>query len=727
MTAAATVLPSARYDHVAAIGSGLAAGLSAITVQVLWLQDDRARGNWTTPEPHRLNIAGIWHAAYFLIAASTFGVLFGLLASRISHAAGSHAVEAMLRSAGPSLTISCLLIYVVLAGHDSLAPTLAARSSLATLGAAVIAFLVLAALMLKSSFTRLVPHLALGALAACATLLSVTTSWPTDQTRVFGVVGAGLAAIGIALLSLAPGRGMTSHESYLPDRAHALLLGAILVVTLPALWARAATEVASSEWARTGAWSAAFLVTVAFSPLLILPAQRLRWLRQAADVMLVFALLSAIALVATTVSKWPEASDTATLSSFLVAAAITLCLFPILRLRMHAEVRGEQGAADASGSFALAESAGRAATATVGMLLIAGLTGGVSLTGYTLAVAIDRKYLADYRAGSTVWHLLAMGAAVVALATVLATLKVRRSIPALRFAAPVIVLAWPLAIVFSDRHDVGPVTSLAIGGGVLLALWFTNTVINNVGLFRGGQLDAILWTTTGAAAISSFATGFFAMSSALADSPGHVYSWFTGISAGTLALAVNGGLLIASGHLAAVGTGGHTRHGLTHDLIQDTALISLLYLIALIIPATTFLHLAPDLGYWGRLVATFVIVGPFLTYFLGPYQWQLRLNLGHVAREVDSRAENKVETHATIEAERGMMRRNLVILRAAMGSIEGPSQRRFLRVLNAHVRNQNAIANAIVVLSVVGFFVLLGGRTTALFAYLRRSELLDQV
>jgi hypothetical protein len=260
---------------------------------------------------------------------------------------------------------------------------------------------------------------------------------------------------------------------------------------------------------------------------------------------------------------------------------------------------------------------------------------------------------------------------------------------------------------------------------VLLALWSANTMVNNVGLLRGDQIDVPLWTTAGAVAVSSFVAGFFATSTALASSSSHVYTWFAGISTSAAVLAVNGGLCVVAGHLAAVPGNGQTRHGLTHNLIQDATLMVMLYLIALVIPAMALLHLPPDEGFWARLIATFAIVGPFQTYFLGPYQWQLRTNLDHLEREIKKRAENKEETRAVVNAEQGLVLRNVTLLRAARGDLDGPPQHRFLRTLNGHIRNQNAISNATVALSLVGLLVLLGGKTSAVFAYLRRGERLD--
>jgi hypothetical protein len=252
-------------------------------------------------------------------------------------------------------------------------------------------------------------------------------------------------------------------------------------------------------------------------------------------------------------------------------------------------------------------------------------------------------------------------------------------------------------------------------------------MLSNAGLLRGSPIDRLHWAAVGAVAVSGFASGSFALSAALASGPSHVYTWFAGISTAVAVLAVNGGLSVAVGSLIVRGPQEQTRHGLLHNLIQDATLMVLLYLIALVIPVVTVLHLPPALGYWERLVATFAIVGPFLMYFHGPYQWLLTTNLGHLGREIASRAEDPDETRSLIDAETGPLSRNKALLQAAAGKMEGPEQQRFLRVLSAHLRNQNLLANAVVILSLIGLLVLVGGKTNAAFAYLRRETRLDSV
>ncbi|WP_103343089.1 hypothetical protein [Amycolatopsis sp. CA-126428] len=723
-------LPRARRDRMVAAVFATVAGLLAAGVQFLWLADDHPRGNWTFPQPHRFNVAGVWHAGYFSVTAAGLMlalVLFGYRTSAALRSGERGAVLAVLRGAGPSVVLSCLLAYVVLVARDSSASTFASRSSLLSLGVAVAVFVVFTVAVLRRSIGLLAPHLVLAVFAATAVTVAVDAPWSGDRTQILGEVSSGLVGVGIGLLTLVPGRGKALEaEEYLRYRPHPVqmpLVGGILATLLPALWVHASAGVAGSKWLEAGFWVLCYLVAVVVVCGSVVRGTRLLWVRQATDVMVVSLLFCVIGLVALTVPRWRQASDAAPLSSLLVAIVISALLFPILKIRMHIEIRDEQGPPDdESGSFGLAGAAKTSATATVGMLLVFGLAGVVSLLGFTLAAAVDRKYVADSGMMPQAWRLLGAGAALISVAVVLLRFKSRRPAKPFRFAAAVLTVAWPIIVVaVAGVHEVAPVAWVAVAGGGLLALWSANTMVNNVGTLRGTRVDGPLWATVAAVVVSGVVSGFFAASMALAADSSHVYTWFAGISTAAGLLGVHGAMSVAAGHLVAVGHGG-TRHGMTHNLIQDAILVLLLYVIVLVIPATTLLHLPPSLGFWARFVATFAIVGPFLTYFLGPYKWQLETNLGHVRREIASRSEIKAQTMSAVGRQRGTLRRNRVILLAARGKLSGPPQHRFLRILHAHVRNQNGISNALLGVSLVGFLVLLGGQTTAALAYLRGDQ-----
>jgi len=730
--AGASQLPRTSRDRMLAAFAAALAGLLAIGTQFLWLIDRNPETNWTFPEPHRFNIAGVWHAMWFVAASATLMFAITLLSCRISAALRGNVrntAVAMLRSAGPSFALAALFTYAVLATRDSLASTFSARSSLLAIGTAAVALLLLATLVLRRSIVLLAPHWVLAMGAAVAVTMAVSAPWSAERTQILGEASSALVGIGLMLLSLSPGRELPadSYLDYRPNPAQVLLGGTILVVLLPSFWAYTSAAVVQLRWTDAVLWLLGYSATITIILLVLVRQNRLGWLRQAADVMLVSVAFCTIALAALTVPHWQQAADLGPLVSVLVGAAISMLLFPILKVRMQLEISDESAPADEHGSFGLAGAAKLSATATVGMLLVFGLAGAVSLLAFTLAAAIDRVYVADSGAMRQIWPLVATGAALVLITTVLVRLRIQWLTEPLRALAPLLALGWPVAlIVVVGIRGTPPVTAVAIAGGVVLALWSVDTMVNNIGTLRGGGVDGPLWAATGAVAVSGFFSGFIASSAALAASSSHVYTWFAGLSAATAILLVNGAMTVAIGHLSSTPDRGGTRHGMSHNLVQDSILVFMLYTITLVIPATTLLHLPPDLGVWARLIATFAIVGPFLAYFLRPYEWLLELNLQHVSREITTRAEEEHVTRTAVNSERGLLRRNVVIVRAANGTLDGPPQHRFLRALNAHVRNQSTMSNTLLLISLVGFVILLGGKSTAAFAYMRRSQDADQ-
>ena len=665
LVAGARALPSvSRERAIAAIGAMVGAS-SLAALQVLWLVDDHPRRNWTLPAPHRFDLAGAWHAMYSVaIAAPLLAGVIVLLAYRMNSAlrvGGEQQARArrLLDGAGATGVLSCLFCYAALAARDSMTSTFGSWATIAELGVAFIVFMALSALVLRRSFVHFWPSILLAVLAAAGLIAIFAVSWQAERTRILGIAQAVVCAVGVALVPLVPGLSgkktssgdaVSEYRVYRPSFGNAAIGAAILTAVLPAFWSFAAADLAASHWSWATAWLIGYATAIGAVAVAIVRKGRLVWLSRAADVLLVFILLGAIALVAITLPRWHQASDSAPFSSFIVAIIIARIFFPVLKVRMHAEIRGEQSTArDADGRFGLQGTAKLSATVTAGMLLAAALTAVISLLAFTLAAAIDRKYIGGTGAARGVWLLLAVGVGFVAITVLLGWFKAKAGLTKLAFAAPVATLAWSAALVFSGMHGMSE-GWIALIGGTLLALWSANSTLNNAGVLRERPIGCLTWLTAGAAAVSGFTSGVFALSAALASGPSHVYTWFAEISTATAVLVVNGGLSVAAGSIISR-TKGQTRHGPVHNLIQDAALMVLLYLIALVIPRFTALHLPSDLDYWDRLVATFAIVGPFLTYFLGPYEWLLTTNLEHLDRE-GSRPGQRMPTRRELPSRR---------------------------------------------------------------------------
>jgi hypothetical protein len=731
-------LPMAPGDRMVAAVAALGGAGALASLQLLWLLDDDPERNWTLSAPHRFNIAGIWHAVYAVLVAALVTGAFAMLARRLSSAlaAGGESRErarGLLNGAGATGVLSCFFSYAVLVVRDSTAGTFGSRSTLAGLAIGFVVLLALTMLVLRRSMADLWPSALLGVLAGAAVAIVFVASWHADTSRILGAAQAVLTAMGVVLVALVPrlpeGRAgsedpAVAYREYRPTIGNVVLAGVILALLLPALWTLAAAQMASSHWPAATGWSLGYTMAILVATVAVVRKDRLSWLRQAADVLLVFAAFGAIALAAMTVPNWSQASDLAPVGSLVVAGIISRMFFPMFQIRMNSEIRDEQSPA-VDGRFGLRGAARLSAIATFGMLAVAALTGAISLLTFTLAAAIDRKYITDSGALPGVRLLLAVGVGLVVVVATLAWIKKRAQARRLAVIAPLAVLVWPATLALFGAHGVPPVTWMAILAGVLLALWSANTLLNNAGLLPESPIDRLHLATIGAMAVSGFASGSFALSVALASGPSHVYTWFAGISTGGAVLVVHGGLGAAAGSLVSRSPQEQTRHGLVYNLIQDAVLMVLLYLITLVIPLVTLLHLPPTLSYWERLAATFAIVGPFLAYFLGPYQWNLTLNLGHLDREITSRVNDSEPIRTVINAETGLRPRNRVLVQAMRGELSGSEQERFLRILNAHIRNQNLLANAVVALSILGLLVLTTGKTTALLAYLRREAHLD--
>jgi len=585
-----------------------------VGLQTLWLYDDHPGRNWTLPAPHRFNIAGIWHAIYSILVAALLTGVIALLARRMSsalRAGGERRDEArkLLSGAGTTGALSCLFCYAVLAARDSTVSTFGSRSTLAGLGIVFVVFLALTAFVLRGSSADLWPSALLSLLAAGAVILIFKAPWQAERTQILGVGQAVVCAIGVTLVAIVPRlpeaqadpeAAARDYRKYRPTLGNAALAGVILAALLPGLWSFAAAETVSSHWSSAVAWDASYAMVIGAVTVTIVRKDRLIWLRQAVDVLLVFTLLGVIALGAITVPRWHQASDSAPFSSFVVAIIISRVFFPVLQVRMHAEIRDERSTT-VDGGFGLRGTAKLSATATIGMLLAAALTAAMSLIAFTLAAAIDRKYIPDAGALPGIWGLLAVGIGLILGTGSLAWLKTRVGVSTVVvMAAPLALLMWPAALLVSGAHLVPPEKWVALIGGVLLALWSANSMLNNAGLLQESPIDLLHWAAVGAVAISAFASGSFALSAALASGPSHLYTWFAGISTATAVLAVNGGLSVVAGSLIARGPSGQTRHGLVHNLLQDAILMALFYLIALVIPVVTLLHLPPHSDVLGQ-------------------------------------------------------------------------------------------------------------------------------
>jgi hypothetical protein len=722
LTSGAAMLSRVRAERRWSALAAAAAMAAALSVQLIWLADDRPTLNWTLSQPHTFNAAGIWHAVYVVGTAGFFAFILTLLSMRIAKATRGQtapAVEKMLRGGGPVVVLCCLLGYDALAVRDSSSLTLASRSSVMAIATAAGVIVVMGIAALGRRVVLLGRALLLGLCTAASLELVLLAPWSSDRHQVLGAAGASLSGVGLALLTLVPGRGLkASYASYRPTMPTVIAAAALLAVGLPALWIYGAASSSAGNWSRAWPWLLWYAAAVVAVPAIVVG--RFDWLLQALDVMAVFVFIGLIATAAVYVPHLRNVSDLGQTASLAVAAIIGTVLFPIVWLRFGSQVEGERGGAQA-GTFSLTEVARLSATPILVMLILAALSASFSLLSFTLATAGERRYVADSDGFVHFPVLLVCGLALVVMGYLLTLAWRRQSLRrAARFAGPLLVAVWPISLISLGVAPMPPVTTIALVGGLLTALWSANTALNNVALLRGDRPDHPLWFYVASISFSGLVSCYFAMTMALAESPAHVYTWFAGISTAALVVTVHSLLSVLFGLVARSSDTRTTRHGIAHNLIQDASVATILILLALVVPAATLMHISPAEGLWTRLLSTFAICGPLLTFFLFPYQRLGKANLQHLQWEIKTRSDDPASLIGKLRLEQKVLRRNAILIEAARQGLDDPPQNRFLRLLNAHIRNQNLLGAMITALSIVGLIVILGGNDGLAFGYLRK-------
>jgi hypothetical protein len=134
-------LPAAdgrRPTLLAGMVGAVAGGLVILT----WITDPAPSLNWTMPRPHRLNLPGVWHAGFLVLASGLFAALWVELLRRLRHASQDQA-GAALQSMAAAGAVAGTTGYAWLATADSgrAAGTAAGRGSLLALGLAALVLL----------------------------------------------------------------------------------------------------------------------------------------------------------------------------------------------------------------------------------------------------------------------------------------------------------------------------------------------------------------------------------------------------------------------------------------------------------------------------------------------------------------------------------------------------------------------------------------------------------
>jgi len=135
----------------------VAGGLGGLATQVFWLLDDSPRLNWTLPEPHRFNAAGVYHGVYLVIMSSIFAGLWASIISRIrASVRAGDAVSWPLVGGGIGLALGAGAGFaaLVIADNQISAGSSSSASTLVTIGAALLGTFGVGALLARSIWQR---------------------------------------------------------------------------------------------------------------------------------------------------------------------------------------------------------------------------------------------------------------------------------------------------------------------------------------------------------------------------------------------------------------------------------------------------------------------------------------------------------------------------------------------------------------------------------------------
>jgi hypothetical protein len=147
-------LPRAPRDVLAGTGAALIGASLGIATQVEWLRDPSPRLNWTLPQPHHFNLAGVYHAVFLTALCAVAAGLWTLVLLRLAWAPGRLAV---CRDAVAASVLAALagVVFVVLLVADSLPDRSQAGTATVTVaGGGVGLVLVVTALMTAARISR---------------------------------------------------------------------------------------------------------------------------------------------------------------------------------------------------------------------------------------------------------------------------------------------------------------------------------------------------------------------------------------------------------------------------------------------------------------------------------------------------------------------------------------------------------------------------------------------
>ncbi|WP_441249395.1 hypothetical protein [Kitasatospora sp. McL0602] len=688
-----------KISAVCSVGGLLVGGM----LTWFWLRDRSPALNWTLPGPGRLNSAGIYHAVFLAVCSALLAGLSGLLFVRLRRLGRTMpgAADRIVTSPAWVGLLACLLGFAGLVVTDSRQATGAASlSSLGALSLAVLAALVClrvvsrvgtrsivastalavvmsAPLLIASSYRGPLDGNAgplLGIAVGCAVAFSSAYPGPADRgRRPWGVLEFLGALSTFGGLAVAP----TVHRGASPIEIGLMLIGTAVNLAL----LRGLTVMLQAR--QTG-----------------IPGQG-NWRTTVEIAAPAWALMALAVGSAWFAQENRLTSNSGALVMLLISLAIVNIISPILQRSYDRFVKAEEKATRWGPTSEEQKFFGRRVALNTTGTAFAGV-GCLLLVTFSVAEKKGFQRGVDH---ATVWPFLVVAAGV-ALSLVGGAARYgrrpERSRGVVQAASAVAATGWSVALL--SEVELSGLRWAAVPIVALVGTWTTESIRSNGRLL---QRQDVTWGQSLAAAsvgLASASSVLWAVTSGLRwrDQPANIYWSALGLAVPllvTFAMAV----AVTSAFPEPPTTGG-TNYGPSAGVQQDQAMIGLLVLVLVWIPALLVAHVPRNAS--ERWLQIPQIAFGFMLLFTAIFCWILRYNTRHSAfRRHQLVAPDEPwpdrEKYPLIHAARipGAMR-NIVRRRAPATDEE------WVVALDDHVTLQNLIALTVVVVCVIGWIPL---------------------